>query len=160
MKVTKDTLVEMHYRLYDAEETLVESTEDEGPVRYQHGQDEILPGLESALEGAEAGGHVRVTVEPEEAYGAYNPEGLVVVPRDQLPEDQEYATGDWLSVTLEDDGEGDLDEGGAVPGEESEMEMRIVEVREAEVVLDANHPLAGQRVTFDIDVLTVEPAGS
>ena len=152
MKVGANTVVEMNYRLFDAEGELVESTSDDGPVRYRHGRDEILPGLEVGLEGAEAGGTIRLTLDPEDAYGAYNPDGLVLIPRTELPDDISYTAGDWISVCVEGDDESDHDHG------ENEMEMRVVEVRETEIVLDANHPLAGQSLTFEVDVLSVEPA--
>ncbi|HED64254.1 MAG TPA: peptidylprolyl isomerase [Planctomycetes bacterium] len=149
MKIHQDAYVEIRYRLYDKDGELVESSEDDGPVRYRHGAEEILPGLEKALEGAEAGATLRVTVPPEEAYGAYNPDGLVAVPRTELPSEHEYTPGDWISVCVEDDGD-DHDH-----DHDHEMEMRIVEARETEIVLDANHPLAGQEVTFEVEVLSV-----
>jgi len=149
MKVGKGARVSMHYRVFDAGGELVESTEDGEPVSYRHGHEEILPGLERALEGAESGGTVRVTVDPVDAYGDYNPEGLVAVPRAEVPSEHVYVAGDWLSVSIEDEDDEELDD-------EREMEMRIVEVRDDEIVLDANHPLAGQRITFEVDVLSVE----
>ena len=149
MNISNGAIVEMRYRLLDAEGALIEATEEGEPVTYRHGDGEILPGLEKALEGAEAGGSLRITVEPEDAYGDYNPDGLVIVPRSEMPEGEAYTAGDWLSVHVEDDGSG-------LPEEEREMEMRVVEVNDEQVVLDANHPLAGQRVIFEVDVLSVQ----
>lgn len=151
MNIRPGSVVEIAYRLYDAEGELVESSEEDGPVTYRHGREEILPGLEAALEGRSAGEQVRVTVAPEDAYGAYNPDGLIAVRRSELPAEHEYAPGDWLSVCVENDEEDHDDEG--------ELEMRVVEVREDEVVLDANHPLAGQSVTFEVEVRSVRGDG-
>ena len=147
MTITKNATVEIRYRLLDASGEVVESTEDEGPIKYRHGAAEILPGLEDALEGASPGDEVRVTLAPEDAYGEHNPEGLVVVPRDELP-DEEYSPGDWISVGLE------ADEGENL--EEDELEMRVVEVNPDAIVMDANHPLAGQSITFEVEVVSVE----
>ena len=151
MKVEERSEVELRYRLLDAEGQLIEGT-DEEPIRYTHGRGSILPGLEEALEGKEAGSTLSVSLEPEQAFGAYNPEGLVSIPRTELPTEHVYEVGDWITVGVDGlEGEGD-DE-----GEEDEMEMRVVEVREQEIVLDANHPLAGQSVTFEVEILSVEP---
>jgi FKBP-type peptidyl-prolyl cis-trans isomerase SlyD len=150
MKVEARSEVELRYKLLDAEGHLVEET-DEEPIRYTHGREEILPGLEAALEGLEAGSSLTVALEPEEAYGPYNPEGLVAIPRAELPAEHAYEVGEWVSIVVEGlETEAEEDEG-------DEMEMRIVEVREGEIVLDANHPLAGQSVTFEVEILSVGP---
>lgn len=148
MKVARDATVEIRYRLLDAAGNEVESTEAEGPLRYRHGRDEILPGLERALDDARPGDRIRVTLTPEEAFGAHDPEGIVVVPRSELPE-REYRAGDWLAVQVEADEGDDVEEG--------ELEMRILEVDDEALVMDANHPLAGQSVTFEVEVVSVEP---
>ncbi len=158
MTIQTGSRVELHYDLLDEHGHLVESTADEGPVRYVHGQGEILPGLERALEGAAAGTRLDVELEPDEAYGAYDPEGLVSVPRSEMPEDLPLSRGDWISVHVEEDEEEspEFRAGGEDESlEEGEMEMRVVEVGADEVVLDANHPLAGQRVTFRVTVASV-----
>lgn len=156
MTIRPGSKVELHYELLDEHGHMVESTADEGPVRYVHGRGEILPGLERALEGATAGARLEVELQPDEAYGDYDPEGLVSVPREEMPDDLTLARGDWISVHVEaDDEEGGKLRSGDEDGEEGEMEMRVVEVRKDEVVLDANHPLAGQRVTFRVTVASV-----
>ncbi len=151
MKIAKDSLVAMNYRLFDGDGLLVESTDEEGPVEYRHGHQEILPGLETALEGAEVGANLRVTVAPEDGYGPYNPEGLVPVPRKELPDHHDLEPGDRITVTVEAE-EGDAEE---LDPHEREMEMRVVEVRAEEVVLDANHPLAGQEITFEVEIVSI-----
>jgi FKBP-type peptidyl-prolyl cis-trans isomerase SlyD len=155
MKVRANTLVTIHYRLFDATGELVESTEDDGPVCYLHGNEEILTGLEGGLEGSEAGQTLRLVLAPADAYGEYDPEGLVSIPRTELPSDVDYEAGDWISVSV--DGEEEEGEAGDKEDGENEMEMRVLEVRADEIVLDANHPLAGQSVTFEVEVLAVEP---
>ncbi len=137
----------MHYELFTASGELLETTQEDGPVRYVHGDEEILPGLEAALEGHGAGDEVRVTLSAQDAYGDYNPEGLVSVPRQQFDDDADLEPDTWITVTVAESEETD----------EGELEMRVVEVREDEVILDANHPLAGQAVTFAVSVIAVAP---
>ena len=150
MKIHTDARVQIHYRLLDTDGELLETTDPEEPIVYTHGDEEILSGLEKALEGHEAGEEIRVELSPEDAYGDYNPEGLIFVPRSDLPEDLELTAGEWISVGVED-----TDESGE---EETEMEMRVVKVHDKEVVLDANHPLAGKRVVFEVQVVSVGPS--
>ena len=146
MKIQSGCVVEIRYELYDDQDELLEKTEE--AESYLHGAEEIVPGLERALEGKEAGETVRVTLEPADAFGEYDPEGLVGVPRDELPPDAELVKGDVIGVALQpEDGE-------EVDGE-TELEMMVVEVRDDEVVLDANHPLAGAVITFQVEVVSV-----
>ena len=149
MKIAPNALVELSYELFDEKGELVESSSEEGPIRYRHGHEEIIPGLEQALEGAGPGDHVRIELAAEDAYGPYEPEGLLSIPLDELPEGNDYKTGDWVSVVMEsDDGSGGEDLG--------ELELRVIETDDEAVILDANHPLAGQAVTFEVEVLSVE----
>ena len=147
MKITNGCLVELAYELLDDKKELVESSQDEENMVYLHGAGEIPPALERRLEGAGQGEHMEVDLAAGEAYGEYNPEGLITVPRSQFPADAEVVPGDWISVALV----GDADEGDG----ENEIEMRVVEISPESIVLDANHPLAGRAVTFRLEVLTV-----
>jgi len=131
--------------LFDEEGELFESSREEGPAEFVHGEGEIPPGLERALEGKEKGETVRVELAQEEAFGDYMPEGLITVPRSELPDDVEL--GDLVPVRLTDDDGDDLDDG--------ELEFRVVELRGEEAVFDANHPLAGQKVTFEIEIMGI-----
>lgn len=138
-----DCVVELAYELVDERGASVETSDEDGTIRYRHGHEEILPGLESALEGRRTGDELEVTLAGDEAFGTYDPAGLFSVPRDELPGD-DYAPGDFLTIGVEDGDETD------------ELEARVVEVQEDSVLFDANHPLAGQRVTFKLRVLSVE----
>lgn len=150
MKIKKGCLVELDYVLYDAEGHVVERSEEEETLRYLHGHNEIPEPLERSLEGAEEGDRLKVTLDEGEAYGPYNPDGLVTVPRAQFPEDAEIVPGDWIEVQVAEEG--------AAPDEGEELEMRVVEISPEAIVLDANHPLAGQEVTFDLAILDVREA--
>ena len=148
MKIRAGCLVELDYELRDAEGGLVEKSEEDGPMVYLHGNDEIPKSLEQELEGHEKGDEVKVSLPPGAAYGEYNPDGLVTVPREQFPPDAEIVPGDWIDVTL-------ADQEGKEPDEDESLEMRVVEISPEAIVLDANHPLAGKSCTFDLKVVSV-----
>jgi peptidylprolyl isomerase len=115
-------------------------------MEYTHGAEEISPALERALTGKQAGDKVKVTLPPEEAFGAVDPGLIVSVPRSEIPPELPLTVGEYLPIELEDAPEDLADE---------EVEFRIVEVGEEDVVLDANHPLAGETVTFALEVVSV-----
>jgi FKBP-type peptidyl-prolyl cis-trans isomerase SlyD len=152
MKIRTGCIVELEYELRNGEGEVVESSKQGDALVYLHGNDEIPPGLEKQLDGVEEGALIEVTLAPGEAYGEYNPDGIVSVPRSEFPADAEIVPGDWISVQIaEEDAEG-VEQ----PGEE--MEMRVMEISPDAIVLDANHPLAGQAVTFDLKVVSVRAA--
>lgn len=151
MNIQNGSTVEIDYELYDQSGQLLETTAEEGPVRYIQGSEDILPGLENALEGQAEGAELEVRLGPDEAYGPYDPEGLFTIPRNELPDDVDLVRGEFLSVTVEPEDEGAEE----LPEDEREMEMRIVEVHDDEVIVDINHPLAGKPVTFKVHVRAV-----
>jgi len=160
MKITDGCRVIIEYGLTDDAGTLLEDTSEDGPVEYTHGQGEILPGLEAGLAGADSGSEVTLDLEPEDAYGPYDPEGLFIVPRSEFPADAELSPGDSLEVHVADDETDEAEEHDHEDCKEHDhnvMEVVVAEVKKEEVVLDANHPLAGKRVTFRIKVLSVTP---
>lgn len=138
-RIGPGTWVRVRYVARDADGELVEDAPQESG--YVHGRGVLLPALEAALENRAPGDHVRVTLRPEEAFGPRRKEAILEVDRDELPADvrpgdrYEAETAEGLVVVL-----------------------RVLEVRDDAVVVDSNHPLAGQRVTFEIDVLEVRPA--
>jgi len=146
MKIDRGCRIVLKYELYDRDGELLESSEEGEPMEYVQGADEVAPAIEAALAGKQAGDRVRVTLPPAEAFGEIDPGLVLAVPRSEIPAEVPLSVGDWLPVELEDAPE-DLS------GEE--VEFRIVEVGEDEVVLDANHPLAGETVTFALEVLSV-----
>ena len=146
MKIEKGRRVVVRYELYDVSDELLETSEEGEPMEYVHGTEEISPALERALAGKQAGYSVRVTLPPEEAFGERDEDLLVTVPRSEIPPEIPLSVGEYLPVSLEEAPEDLADE---------EVEFRIVEVGEEEVVLDANHPLAGETVTFVLEVVSV-----
>ncbi len=142
MQITQHSAVTIHYRLTDAKGQLIESSFEADPMVYLHGMENLIPGLEKALEGKSKGDTLEVTIESEEAYGPYH-DGL----RQEVPLE---AFGDIQDI---------------VPGmrfiAETEMGQRPVQVTEVldnSVIVDGNHPLAGQSLTFNVEVMDVREA--
>lgn len=146
MKITAGHLVELDYVLKIEEGDVVESSTDEGPLTYLHGNHEIPERLEAALEGLEQGSKLELTLTPAEAFGEYDLDALTTVPRGEFPEDAELAPDQWIEVGVQMEGEAEDEE------TEFELEMRVVEINDESVVLDANHPLAGKSITYAVQV--------
>lgn len=150
MKIQAGCIVELSYQLKDEEGAVVEQSGKDGPMSYLHGYGEIPPGLETRLTGAEVGTAFEVTLAPGEAFGDYDPDKILAVPRDQFPADAEIVPGDTITVSVADDDDPEAETG--------EMDTRVVEISPEAIVLDANHPYAGKRMTFDLKVLSVRVA--
>ncbi len=150
MKIVNGSTVSVAYRLLDCDGDVVETAEPDEPLTYVHGSEDMLPALQKALEGAEVGSEHRVELESEDAFGDLDPDLLITVPRDEFPEDAEIVPGDFISVQVNSD---DEDEDGEM---DEELEMQVIEISADGVVLDGNHPLAGQQVTFELRILAIE----
>ncbi len=142
MKIANGCAVSIHYTLTIAPGEVVDSSEGQEPLTYLHGGDQIIPGLERRLAGLEPGAVVTLAVPVAEAYGAPDPTLRVEVPREQFTADVDLTPG--AQVIAEGDGEPSV--------------LTILEVRDDRVVLDANHPLAGKDLTYDVEVVGVRRA--
>lgn len=143
-QVGPDTFVTLAYKLFDDEEgEIIESTSADEPLQYVHGYGQLVPGLERQLEGLEVGAKRTIVVEPHEGYGEYDDEDFIELSRDEYPE-----LGD-VQVDDEIQAEGPHGE---------ELVLRVVGVNDDIVSLDANHPLAGTRLRFEVEILDVRPA--
>jgi FKBP-type peptidyl-prolyl cis-trans isomerase SlyD len=146
MIVADNTVVQLAYTLTNDEgEVLDTATHDEG-FAYLHGADNIVPGLERELAGAAVGDKLRVTVAPDDAYGPLGPEGerhTIEVPRDQFPPDAPLEVGHVFTAFDDDD---------------RPFPIWIVSADDAIVVITPQHPLAGETLHFDVEVLSIRPA--
>lgn len=141
--------VKVHYtgRLDDGEVFDSSECEDEGcgcgsgPLEFTIGEGNVIPGFEAAVVGMSVGESKEVNIPMDEAYGPHMEELVGVVERSRLPEGMEPEVGGQLEVTRED--------GETFP-------VLITAVTETEVTLDANHPLAGRDLTFDIRLLEID----
>lgn len=143
--VADDCVVEMHYVLKDGEGAVIDESPEGQPLPYLHGHQNIVPGLEKALTGASVGETKTVVVSPEEGYGVHEEEMILQVPRDKLPADLNPQIG--MTLGMETSG------GHTVP-------VRVSEVHEDRVTLDANHELAGVTLHFEVRIASVRPASS
>ena len=140
MKIDQDALVSLDVRMHDAQGNLLEHSEE--PLVYLHGHDDVFARFEEALAGKEAGARVALQLEPEEAFGDYDPELVLLMPLEDLGEGVE------VGMRVEgDDGEGAA---GRI--------FTITDIADGMAVLDGNHPLAGFALRFDITVLDVRAA--
>ena len=142
MTVEKDTVVTMDYSLTDEEGTLLDTSEGRGPLSYIHGKGNIIPGLENALEGKEQGERVEAVVPPAEAYGERDEERIVSVPRDRFSGVDTIEPGMQLQAQV--DGQTQI--------------LTVQEAGEENVTVDANHPLAGKTLKFEVEIREVREA--
>jgi FKBP-type peptidyl-prolyl cis-trans isomerase SlyD len=144
MKIAKNTVVTVHYKLSDAQGNLIEESRE--PMVYLHGgYENTLPKIEEALEGKAVGYETTIQVEPDDAFGEYDPNLIKVEPRSRLPEP--------LEVGMQFEGTPE----GAETGEES-LIFTVTDIAEDKVVLDGNHPLAGMALRFTLNVAAVRGA--
>jgi len=132
--------VAIHYKGTLSDGTVFDSSEGRDPLQFTVGSGQIIPGLDKALLGMTVGEEKTVNIPSEEAYGAKDPNATQPVPRDQFPTDIPLEVGTQLQVQTPD---GQL------------MTVSIVEVGEENVVLDANHPLAGKDLTFEFSLVSI-----
>jgi FKBP-type peptidyl-prolyl cis-trans isomerase SlyD len=143
MRVAKDRVVAIDYTIRDVDGNLVESTVDAKPFMYLHGHDQIVPGIETALDGRTAGDRVEVDVEPAEAYGVHDPGAVVALPRRAFPDGEEPEVGDFFRAAGPDG---------------APHVFTVLDVSADQVVIDANHPLAGKPLQVRVEVISVRDA--
>lgn len=132
--------VSIEYTLKLDDGSVADSNVGQEPLAYEQGKRQILPALEDELVGLAVGDQKNVTLSPEQGYGPVNPEAYQEVPLEVIPEDAREVGTQLVST----DGAG------------NRRVVRVHEVREEAVVLDLNHPLAGQTLHFDIRVIGIE----
>ena len=133
--------VQVHYTGTLNDGTTFDSSEGRDPLEFTVGSGEIIPGLDNAMPGMSEGDHKEVAVPADEAYGQHDPNARQSVPRDQVPENIPLDIGTRLQLQGPD---------------EQTIPVTVAEVTDSEVILDANHPLAGRDLTFNIRLVGVE----
>lgn len=142
MQIADRTVASFHYTLTSPQGDVIDSSRGREPLPYLHGVGQIVPGLEKAMAGRSVGDTFQVLVPASEGYGESNPEMMQSVPRSAFPEDVEIAPG------MQFEAQGPM---GPV--------TVVVKSADAEtVVIDANHPLAGTPLHFDIEIVEVREA--
>jgi len=139
MKINSGAIVSIHYTLTGDDGQIIDSSQGQEPLQYEQGAGNIIPGLEKALEGRGSGEDVQVTLEPEDAYGERNDAMVQSVPRETFKDVDKVESGMQFRVETE----------------QGPMVVQVKNVEEDTVLLDFNHPLAGERLHFDVNIMEV-----
>jgi peptidylprolyl isomerase len=131
--------VKVHYKGTLEDGSVFDSSEGRDPIEFEMGSGALIPGFEAAVAKMEIDETRSVTIPSAEAYGDVNEDMVGEIPRTNLPDDIEPEVGMVLSMQSPD----------------GEMPVRVVAVDEGNLTLDANHPLAGQNLTFELTLIEV-----
>ena len=134
-----DTL-HLHYTGMLDDGTVFDSSEGRDPLSFELGSGQIIPGLDNGVTGMEVGEKRKGRIEPEDAYGAHVPDRVQAVDRANFPDHIPTDPGTPLQVQTQDG---------------QTMNVVIADVTEDKVLLDANHPLAGKALTFDVELVKI-----
>lgn len=132
-----------HYTLTDDDGAVLDSSDGREPLAYLHGHNNIIPGLEKQLAGLAVGAKLRATIPPAEAYGERSGPEAQRVHRRDFPKDLDIVVGATVGVRTPDG---------------QQMTLWITKTEGAWVWLDANHPMAGKTLHFDVEVMGCRPA--
>lgn len=143
MAAVKDgDTVNIHYTGTLLDGTVFDSSDGRDPLEFVVGSGQVIPGLDVALPGMERGEKKSVSIACTDAYGPINPALRQAVPRESIPEELPLELGLQLQMQTP--------QGQPLP-------VTVVAISDAEVMLDANHPLAGQDLKFDFEVVSITP---
>jgi FKBP-type peptidyl-prolyl cis-trans isomerase 2 len=139
-KVEKNNKVKVHYtgRLTNGEQ--FDSSVGRDPLEFTVGAGQMIPGFDSAVEGMELNEKKTITLAPEQAYGPRHDQLINEVPRTQLPSDMKPEVGQSLVASSQDG---------------RQQRVQVTEVSETSITVDANHPLAGKELIFDIELVEI-----
>ena len=141
MQITDNTAVSIHYTLTNHDGEQLDSSIGDAPLVYLHGAGNVIAGLEAALAGKKIGDKLNVTISPEQAYGAID-ENMVQVVSRKMFEGMDIEVGMQFHA--------DVSYGAGI--------ITITEINGDDITIDGNHPLAGEFLTFDVEVVDVRPA--
>lgn len=137
--IQKGNIVAVNYTGKFPNGEVFDSSEGRDPLKFQVGSGQIIPGFENAILGKATGDKITINIAPEEAYGEVREDLIVKVPLEQMP--GEVEVGQSLQAQA--------DNGQAV-------NVTVKEVNEDHVIIDGNHPLAGEELVFEIEILEIE----
>lgn len=141
--IAEGKVVSMTYVLKDSEGEVLDQADRNDPFEYLHGAGNIVPGLEDELVGLKAGDKKKVTVQPADGYGELDPQLQLSVKRTQFPPEVEVEAGMEFESRLPDG---------------SSVVFTVTEIEGDMVSVDGNHPLAGETLHFDVEILSVRDA--
>ena len=139
-EVKNGDTVHIHYKGTLTDGSVFDSSEGRDPLSFTVGSGQVIPGMDQGLPGMKVGDKKTLNIACEQAYGPLNPAARQAIPREGIPDDIPLEVGIQLQMQTP--------EGQVLP-------VTVVEVDEATVTLDANHPLAGQDLNFDIELVSI-----
>lgn len=142
MNIRKDTVVQLHYRLFAEDDTLIEQTDTDQPIAYLQGHNNMLASFEAQLSGKAAGDSLNFTLTPEQAYGQRKEDAVARVPVKHLQGAKKWKKGMTAFVQTEQGTE----------------QVVIVKMGRFMADVDINHPLADQTIRFEVEILNVRAA--
>lgn len=142
MKIKKNAVVAMHYRLTNNAGDLIDESNDT-PLTFIYGIGQIIPGLEAALEGKVANDKLKVKVDAKDAYGERNDAMVQAIPKSQLVGVPNLQVGMQLEAQAD---------------ENQRIIVTVTEIQDDHIVIDGNHPLAGVELNFDVEIINVREA--
>jgi FKBP-type peptidyl-prolyl cis-trans isomerase 2 len=142
MTVTSGDQVVVHYTGKLTDGQVFDSSAGKDPLQFEMGAGQLIPGFEAAVVNLKIGDSTTVEIKAEDAYGVRNPQLMLEVGKEQVPPDMKPEVGQSLQVQTQ-------------TGEVANV--TVAEVRESSIILDANHPLAGKDLVFDIELVAVNP---
>jgi FKBP-type peptidyl-prolyl cis-trans isomerase SlyD len=142
MVVEKDKVITIDYTLKDSDGQTIDSSDDSEPLVYLHGNDNLIPGLEKRLEGKKEGDKLSCVINPGEAYGDYDESLVFTVQKSNFADPSKIEEGMQFEAH----------------GEDGPRVVTVVAVKGDEVTVDANHPLAGEDLHFDVKVVGIREA--
>ena len=143
MKVGKDKVVLMHYTLKNDAGDVIDSSDGADPLPFLQGHGNIIPGLESALEGSKVGDKLDVSIKPEDGYGERMKDAIQEIPSSALKGVDEVKVGMQLQ-SQDKDGNAFL--------------VNVTKIEDDKITVDANHPLAGQTLHFSVSIESIRKA--
>ena len=141
--INNNQVVQFHYTLKDDEGNIIDQSPEGQPLAYLHGYQNIIPGLEAQLVGKAVGDKFTASVEPADAYGEFDDAAVQEVPRENFQGVDNIQAGMQFQSQTED---------GHV------MLVTVKDVQDDMVIVDANHPLAGKKLHFDVEIADIREA--
>ncbi len=145
VQAKKGDVVKVHYTGKFEDGTVFDTSIGRDPLEFAVGSRKVIPGFEEAVEGMNPGELKTVSISPEKGYGLHLEELVIEIARDNLPEEVEPVVGQAIQIGESHD---------------KMLQVTVTEVTDSKVVLDANHPLAGKNLVFEIKLLEIVEEGS
>ncbi len=141
MEAKRGDKVKVHYTGSFEDGTIFDSSKGQTPLEFTIGGGQVIAGFEDAIVGMSAGDAKSETIQPERGYGERHEELVFTVPRDELPEGSEVAVGDMLEIGF---------------GDGRSATVQVTQLDDRFLTLDANHPLAGKTLLFDLELVAID----